>query len=134
MTIVFLLFAYYKSPNTYMLGMPKEELVHYQFADIIQETEDATLLNYGFLDAGFYTVSEVLPSERFFQMQNISYEAFPEMMDSQDACIREQRVDYVIVRGEDVPEWILKYYSIIQETRQVYEGANVQYILLKKNL
>ena len=65
-------------------------------------------------------------------MQNISYEAFPEMMDSQNECIREQRVDYLILRGEEVPEWILDYYCIVKEQRQLYEGANVNYILLQK--
>ena len=130
--LVFLLFAFYKSPNTYRIGTPRKELVQYQFAEIIRETPDATLLNYGFLDAGFYTVCDILPTERFFQMQNISYEAFPEMMDSQNECIREQRVDYLILRGEEVPEWILDYYCIVKEQRQLYAGANVKYILLQK--
>jgi len=129
---VCLVFAFYKSPNTYMLGASRADQVQYQFAEIMHETEDPTLLNYGFLDAGFYTAADILPTERFFQMQNISYEAFPEMMDSQDACIREQRVDYVITRGEEVPEWIFEYYTVAAQQRQLYEGSNVQYTLLQK--
>jgi len=127
-------FAYFRSPNVEMICVPKEELVHYQFAEIINDKENATLLNYGFLDAGFYTFSDVLPTERFFQMQNISYESFPEMMDAQNDCVKEQRVDFLIVRGEEVPSWILDYYSIVKKERQLYEGSNVQYILLEKKL
>ncbi len=130
--LVFLVFAFYKSPNTYMIGTPRKDLVQYQFAVIMGSDENTTLLNYGFLDAGFYTVCGILPSEKYFQMQNISYEAFPEMMDSQDACIREQRVDYVIVRGETAPALVLEYYDVVEEKRHLYEGANVNYILLKK--
>lgn len=127
-----LAFAFFRSPNTDFILTPKEQLVQYQFANIINQKEQATLLNYGFLDAGFYTVSNVLPTERFFQMQNISYEAFPEMMDSQNNCIKEQRVDFLIIRGEEVPSWILEYYSIVQKERQLYEGSHIQYILLEK--
>ena len=132
LAIICLVFAYYKSPNTADIGKSPDSLVQYQFAAIINESEQPTLLNYGFLDAGFYTAADVLPTEKYFQIQNISYESFPEMMDAQDACVREQRVEYVVVRGEEVPAFMLKYYTPVQEARQTYEGAHVLYTLLRK--
>ena len=54
------------------------------------------------------------------------------MIDAQDACVREQRVEYVVVRGEEVPAFMLEYYTPVQEARQTYEGAHVLYTLLRK--
>ena len=56
-TVIGILLLIAISPNTYMLGYRKEQLPQYQFSEIITRTKEATLLNYGFLDGGFYTVS-----------------------------------------------------------------------------
>jgi len=48
------------------LGVNKEDLVQYKFAAIINQTEGATLLNYGSLDGGFYTVSGIVPNVKYF--------------------------------------------------------------------
>lgn len=130
--LVCLFFAFYKSPNTSMLGAPREELAQFQFQELLSQDKDPTLLNYGFLDGGFYTVCEVLPTCKYFQMQNISQDALPEMMDSQNAVIREQAVDYVVVRGEEIPSLVLDYYEPVAEARQLYEGAHVRYVLLAR--
>ncbi len=130
---VCLFFAFYKSPNTYMIGEERDSLAQYQFREImLAEEEEPTLLNYGFLDGGFYTVCGITPTCKYFQMQNISYESFPDMMDSQNEVVRQQEVDFVIVRGEEIPELILEYYEPVAEARQLYEGANVRYVLLHK--
>lgn len=40
--------------NTYLLKYSKSDMPQYQFAEIMSQVEDATLLNYNFLDGGFY--------------------------------------------------------------------------------
>ncbi|MDO5291377.1 MAG: hypothetical protein Q4F05_01380 [bacterium] len=69
-----------------------------RIAKIIKE-ENATVLNYNFLDCGVYLMSESpLPPTRFFCRQNIPRTVFPEMFDAQENLIREKAVDYVLVR------------------------------------
>ena len=72
---------------------PKEETMQYQVAEIISETPDATLLNYGFMDAGFFTAAGIAPTEKFFHSSNVD---MPEKREEQLRCIREGLVDYVV--------------------------------------
>lgn len=62
------------STNTSFMSYEKEDLPQYQFAEIISEKEDATLLNYRCLDGGFYTASGILPQNKYFCRLNISLE------------------------------------------------------------
>ena len=55
MLAVGVVFCYLTGNYTDQIGRDKDTLVQYQFASIVKETENATLLNYGFLDGGFYT-------------------------------------------------------------------------------
>ena len=72
---------------------PKEETMQYQVAEIMSETPDATLLNYGFMDAGFFTAAGIAPTEKFFHSSNVDMQ---EKRDEQLRYIREGLVDYVI--------------------------------------
>ncbi len=77
----------------------KDDYVQVKFAKIINQVEDATLLNYNFLDGGFYLTADTpLPDTKFFCRQNIPRENFPEMYDEQEDIIRNKEVDFVIVR------------------------------------
>ena len=58
-------YAWENSRNTYCTAYIKEGLPQYQFAQIIRETPGASLLNYGFLDGGFYMAADVLPTTRY---------------------------------------------------------------------
>lgn len=80
-------------PNTYLLSYDKEDLPTYKFAKIINQTEDASILNFGFLDGGFYHAADVLPTCRFFCTFNIDA---PGMWETQYQHVREGSVDYVI--------------------------------------
>ena len=41
-------------------------------------------------------------------------------------------MDYVVVRGEEIPPLVLDYYEPVAEARQLYEGAHVRYVLLAR--
>jgi len=83
--------------NADLLGADKKELFQYQMADVINEDGGTTLLNYGTLDIGLYTVTNITPNVRFFYKPNISYSRFPLIMDEQNRYIKERAVDYVVM-------------------------------------
>ena len=95
--LVFLLLnhSYDKSSNTYLMDYKKEEMPAYRFAKIINTVEDAKILNYGFLDGGFYYAADVLPNCEFFCTLNIDA---PDMWQTQRQCIINGDVDFVITR------------------------------------
>lgn len=85
----------------YFIGKPCSYYPQVQFAQLMESTPDATLLNYGFLDGGFYLMSgSPLPESDFFCQLNIPQEALPLMYEEQERLIAEQATDYVVVRWE----------------------------------
>ena len=138
--IVFLLcLSLFVSKNTSMLGQKKEHLVQYEFSEIINKKENATLLNYGFLDGGFYTVSGIIPNTKYFQKQNVAYEAFPDIVDSQNELIKNKKVDFVVTREMPFrrrPRWITPYlkinYKEVSAVYQNYEDKSYCYTLWQK--
>ena len=61
----------------------------YKFAEIISKTDNATLLNYGFLDGGFYTATGIVPNCKFFCNLNIKLD---EIMETQNEFIKNGKV------------------------------------------
>ncbi len=113
------------SPNTYMIVYGKEQLPQYKFSKIISETKNATLLNYKFLDGGFYTASGVVPECRFFCGLNIPY-----LVDEQDKYIEHALVDYVITRDK---KYHFKNYELVSsETFETRKNAYNTYYLYKR--
>lgn len=108
--------------NTYMLRTDKTELFQYKFANAIKETGGQTILNYGSLDLGLYTVTNITPNVRFFYKPAFDYSRFPLIMDEQNRYIREKQVDYIVMvqpasqdpRSMNVP-FLKDNYSLILE-------------------
>jgi len=119
--------AYWRSPNIYLLGYPQEEMVQYKFKEIIQETEDPTLLNYGLVDGGFYTVCDIVPTCKYFAKFNIPLE---EIWRSQEDIIINGEVDYVVTRNFELDEMYEKY-SLVVEDSFWFEGTDHQYYLYR---
>ncbi len=117
--------VYALSPNTYMMTYSRTELPQYKFGEVISKTEDATLLNYKFLDGGFYTVGEVVPNCRFFCGLNIPY-----ALDEQDKYIRSGKVDYVISCGTRY--YFENYEYVCCESFESHRDSYCTYYLYKK--
>lgn len=125
--------------NIFMLRLNKNDLVQYKYASIINQSKDATLLNYGSLDMGFYTVTGITPNIRFFENQNISYAKFPIILDEQNRYIREKAVDFVVFRyptstkfeNLSIP-YLLENYKLLQSEKQMYETIEFFYLLFEK--
>jgi len=124
--IVTFLFTLQFNNNTYMLDMTRDDLVQYKFASIINQIEDATLLNYGTLDSGFYTTTGIIPNIKYFYKPNISYSRFPLILDEQIRYIREKIVDYVVIKipssssdeSQKIPYLYENYMLIEKEIQQ----------------
>ena len=84
------------SNNVYLMSVPKEEMPPYRFAETIRQSEDRTLLNYGFLDGGYYLAADSQPVTRFFCTLNND---LPEMKEEQQTAIAEGQTAFVITRG-----------------------------------
>ena len=124
--------------NTDLLKYHKGDLVQYEYASIMKKTPNATLLNYGSLDAGFYTVAGITPNIRFFQRLNIAYNMFPLNIDEQNRYIKDRMTKYVIIRENALGESGLRYiphlyenYRMVTVKEQLYEGNNYNYYLFK---
>lgn len=109
------------------------------FADYIKKFDQPSLLNYRFLDAGFYLAADVLPTERYFELQNLAYELYPENLDAQQACIAEKRVDFVAmltsvsVVYDQLDEPLLKKnYHLVARCVQERDGQPEAYWLFEK--
>ncbi len=115
------LFVYAHNQNISFLSYAKESLAQYRFAEIINQYPDSKILYYGGIDAGFYLSSNRLPSERYFQRINVSYDAYPENMDGQIKAIQEKRIDFVILEVENryVP-YLEENYLLLEKQEQYY--------------
>ena len=84
------------SPNAYLRGPDRNTMPPYRFAEIIRQTEGASLLNLGFLDGGFYFASGTEPVNRFFCTLNMD---LAEMSGEQQSLIRSGALTYIVTRG-----------------------------------
>ena len=116
---------YYISPNTYMMSYSRHQLPQYSFGEIISQTDRATLLNYKFLDGGFYTAGEVLPNCRFFCGLNIPY-----ALDEQDSYVEAGLVDYVITCNRQY--YFNNYELVCSQSFEAHENSYNTYYLYKR--
>ena len=86
--------------NTYLIGVKKEDLAQYKFAEIINQTEDAKIITYDIIDGGFYLASGVSPSNRYFTYMNF-IENNEEAIEEQDRLIEEGYFDYIVAYADN---------------------------------
>lgn len=131
--LVFLLLntCHKKSGNTYLMEYEKEDMPAYRFAQIINTVDDAKILNYGFLDGGFYYAADVLPSCEFFCTLNIDA---PDMWAIQRECIQSGKVDFVITRTYTLDQYTAtsKGYELVDQCTCYFEGVDFTYYLYQK--
>ena len=105
-TVLSLLFAWKTGNYTDEIGRKKEDVVQYQFREIIRETENPSLLNFGFMDGGFYTVCDILPPCKYFCKTNMPG---GEWIDVQLTLIGYGMVDYIVTMDYPLSEEYTKY-------------------------
>lgn len=118
-------------------GKKREDYPQYQFAQIIRQTPEATLLNYGFLDGGFYLAAGVMPTTKYFCQLNIPEEVLPEIPRTHQRMIENGETDYVVARlgiGQSSDE--VPCAALYRNYRVAAEGTNLRdryrYVLFKR--
>lgn len=117
------LFAWAFSQNTYLMQYEKEDMPQYQFKEIILSVDDPSLLNYGFLDGGFYTVCDLVPECKYFCTLNIPLEDMYEAMDMQIAL---GLPDFVVTRSTPL---VSENYICVASANMYFEGIDFDYYL-----
>ena len=102
-------FARRHSVNSFFSAYRFEDLWYSRFAADIAAAEDQSVLNYGSLDHGLYTVTGYVPRTRFFCGLNLNN---PELREEQDRYIRERETEFVFVEEEPKP-LLLEYYEVV---------------------
>ena len=118
--------TYLLSENTYMLQYHKQDLPQYQFAEIINQKENATLLNYGFLDGGFYTTTGIVPNMRYFCTMNANRD---EAVEAQQELVDNGAVDFVVTRNKKLDSTM---YEERMVSRLFFEDAEYEYTLYER--
>lgn len=95
------------TPNTFLRGMPQEDLAQFRLAKYVHE--GASLLQYSSLDDGLYLVADRLPPFKYFVRLNVGLE---EMYDELDRYVREGIPDYVFTSWNPLPEEFDNYQLI----------------------
>lgn len=111
------------SSNNYLILENKDNLPQYKFKKIIEQTENPTLLNYGFLDGGFYTTCNIVPTCKYFCELNIQLD---EMFETQDEYIEKGLVDFVVTRDKTITS--AKYHQV-STASYYFEGEIRNYYL-----
>lgn len=110
-----------------------------EFAKIMNEEKNPTLLNFGFLDYGFYTAANIVPNTRYFEKQNVNDDIYPMNKDEQIRYIKEKKIDFVVLgtgpdkKLEDIKDpYLQENYEGVASKTQLREGQPIKYWLFKK--
>ena len=114
---VLYIFSILMCKNMYLILKPKQFLAQYKIAETINQTPDAKILTYDVMDSGFYTVSGVLPCNRFFCFLNIERN-YPAILEEQNRLIEEGYYDYIITTFFCENDW--DNYELVQEETHPY--------------
>ena len=112
--------------NMYLFLKPKEFLSQYRIAETIKQTPDAKVITYDFMDSGFYTAAEILPSNKYYCYNNIA-DSFPAIREEQNRLIEEGYYDYVITTY--FCDFDSDNYDLIQEESSLFVDYTSEPIL-----
>ena len=93
----------------------------------MRQGEDRSLLNYGFLDGGFYFASESLPAQKYFCTLNND---LAEMNEAHRESIREGKTAFIVTRSRGLKD--SANYELVDEASMRFEGRNWEYYLYRR--
>ena len=121
-------FIYFTSMNTPFMQEKREDMFLYKFKEIVEQEENPTLLNISCLDAGLYTVCDIVPTCQWFQTQTVIMET---VLGEQERYIREGLISFIIARDE-YPQAIWERYELVAQEPWYHEGTEFTYYLFKR--
>ena len=98
----------------------------YKFAERISETPEPKLLNYGFLDGGFYLAADSQPDQPYFCCNNTGLE---DMIKGQKEYADSGKPDFIITRSYSMQKEEFPMYRCIGEMSFPYCGRLPTYYL-----
>lgn len=120
----------FTTTNQYMMLADREAMPQYKFKRDIEVSgiSNPTLLNYGFLDSGFYTTTGIVPETKYFCFLNVLAD---DMKANQDRYIDEGATDFVVTRKKEAPE--LPNYTLIDSASYSRDGNMYDFQLYQRN-
>lgn len=106
----------------------KEDIFLYKFKEIVEKTPDPTLLNIGCLDAGLYTVCDIVPTCRWFQTQTLGID---DVLKEQERYIEEGQTSYVLAR-DSYPDVIWNKYELVGQEPWYQGELEFTYYLFRR--
>ena len=119
--------CFFLNGNTYHIFRAREDYHQFQFAEIINQEENPTLLNYGFLDMGLFFLCDIEPNSKYFTTINVD---LPEMHEEQENGIKNGQFTFVVTRGKKLDESFDKY-ELVSEARSEYGTRMHNFYLYK---
>ena len=116
--------------NVYFFGASRDRFPQFSFAERMNRGSAApTLLNYGFMDGGFYTASGIVPTQRYFCTLNILPE---EIRAAQDGYLRACQVEYVVTENAPLAAEFLENYRLIARETFHSKSFSTDYYLYQR--
>ncbi|MDE6292964.1 MAG: hypothetical protein K2L98_04710, partial [Bacilli bacterium] len=129
--VIFLSILLIISDNTKYMKWKKEDYAQFIFADIIDKSDEKTLINYYGLDFGLYTTTGITPEYYYFMRNNIPHENYPIMRKKQKKYVSsDNRPKYVIAKKKY--QYLEPYYNIVAVKKQKYEKRIITYYLYER--
>lgn len=126
--IVVIILSYVNANYKEMIFMDKQEMFQYKYADYIAKYDNPTLLNMGYLDAGLYTTTGIIPNTKFFEVQNIPYSKFPDNLDDMKYNVENKNITFILYYTQEDLEYIKEKdgyifdnYNLVFEEEYLFE-------------
>lgn len=123
-----ILLALLLNNNAYMLRYTKADLPQFAFQKYVDQVEKPTLLNYGFLDGGFYTVYGIVPHCKYFCKTNMELK---EMIETQNNYVEQGLSDFVVTRGKEIES---ELYECVAQGEFYFEKDHIYRLYALKSL
>ena len=125
------LFARRHSVNSFYTAYDRQDMWYSDFARIIEQSEDRSLLNYGFLDLGEYTVTGYVPQSKFFCVLNLD---LPEMRQEIEDSVRDRKTMFIVTIAYEDDPLLTENYELVKRIDSFYEFEEVpmSYYLLQR--
>ena len=117
------------SPNAGFMKYSREELPQYKFKEIISREQNPTLLNYGGMDAGFYTVCNIVPNCKYFCSLNLP---ISDISETQDKYVENGEGMFIVTINSELEN--VKYELVSTEDFSYEDKAKTYRLYRLKNI
>ncbi len=117
--------------NAYLMEVKREDMPQYRFARIINQQENPSVLNYGFLDGGFYFAADVIPQCYYFCQLNV---ITPDTFSVPREFINAGKADFIVTRDRTLdmyPNIKVEMYQCVDQAQLYFEYRDRTYYLYK---